>query len=76
MLNVGCSSAEPSRRGKFQCLSKTENKTPHLVIRRPVDTTSYDKALKQPGEETHERTLKILVQEPFKYIRSYVFRVY
>lgn len=47
MLNVGCSSAEPSRRGKLQCLSKAENKTPHLVIRRPVDTTSYDEALKQ-----------------------------
>ena len=44
---VGCSSFEPSRRSKLQCLSKVENKTPHLVIRRPVDTTSYDKALKQ-----------------------------
>lgn len=47
MLNVDCSSSEPSRRGKLQRFSQTENKTPHLIIRRPVDTTSYDETLKQ-----------------------------
>ena len=47
MLNVDCSSSEPSRRCKLQRFSQTENKTPHLIIRRPVDTTSNDEALKQ-----------------------------
>ena len=32
---------------KLQWLSKTKNKTPHLFVYRPVNTTSYDKTLKQ-----------------------------